>query len=72
MSIISKLSNKQRNFLIFLILIPTLFLSFITLVKSSLDPLFYLCEDNYCGLTIEDKLIYSDWSPHVTEFGSEN
>ena len=37
-----------------------------------LDPLFYLCEDNYCGLTIEDKLIYSDWSPHVTEFGSEN
>ena len=36
-----------------------------------LDPLFYLCEDNYCGLTIEEKLIYSDWSPHVTEFGSE-
>ena len=32
-SIISKLSNKQRNFLIFLILIPALFLSFLTLVK---------------------------------------
>jgi peptidoglycan/LPS O-acetylase OafA/YrhL len=36
-----------------------------------LDPLTYLCEDNYCGLTINGKLIYSDWSPHVTEFGSE-
>ena len=37
MSIISKLLNKQRNFLIFLILIPALFLSFLTLVKNSSD-----------------------------------
>ena len=35
-----------------------------------LDPMLYLCENDICGLVKNNNLLYSDFSPHVTEYGS--
>tara|TARA_Y100000389_G_C17459706_1_gene520767 strand:+ start:1228 stop:3600 length:2373 start_codon:yes stop_codon:yes gene_type:complete len=35
-----------------------------------LDPMLYLCENDNCGVIKNNKLIYGDFSPHVTEYGS--